>query len=82
MSSNSPGALWTPDGMVSVSERDVVPISLKELRALANMHEVCQRLGLTVVCMKCDKSLSGRNDGHSTTASVSCGCRELRFTQS
>lgn len=73
--------LWTPSGEVPIAERGVVAISKQDLQVLARFHEFAQRYGLCVVCPKCDHSLRGANDGHQTSASVACQCREFRFTQ-
>lgn len=73
-------ALWTPDGMVSTREKDVEALTREEIIIFSKMHEVAQRLHIVLLCKACDKPFVGQNNDTSKTLSVSCGCRELRFT--
>lgn len=72
--------LWTPDGEVPIQEKDVVPITRRELSLLADLHEFAGRHKLIILCPKCDHSLTGHNNGTSRFPSVACQCREFRFT--
>ncbi len=75
-------SLWTPGGMVSTGEKDVVAISASDLAILARFHEFANKYGISVVCKRCDSAFTGKNSGHETTSqSVSCQCRELRYTR-
>lgn len=73
------GTLWTPDGERRI-ERDVVPITRNELGMLAMLDRFARNHGLMVLCPKCDHTLTGQNNGEERTPSVSCHCREFRFT--
>lgn len=74
--------LWTPSGEVPIAERDVIPITAKELQMLSILHEFAHKYQITVVCKRCDSSLQGKNNGHETvSAGVACQCREFRFTR-
>lgn len=75
-----PGSLWTPDGEVSVKEKDVIRITRDELGMLAMLDRFSRKHGLMIICPHCDKSLLGKNNGQERTPSVACGCREFRFT--
>lgn len=76
-------AIWTPEGMVSTSERGVEAVTREEIIILSKMHEVAQRLGISVVCKRCDSAFTGRNNDSPNikTLAVQCQCRELRFTR-
>lgn len=74
------GALWTPDGMVRVREKDVIPITRNELGMLAMLDRFARNHQLMVICAKCDTSVGGKNNGQEQTPSVACQCREFRFT--
>lgn len=78
-----PGSLWTPEGMVSTRERGVQDVTREEIIILSKMHEVAQRLGITVVCKRCDTAFTGRNNDSPDvqTLSVECHCRQLRYTR-
>lgn len=75
------GAIWTPDGMVDTREKGVEPVTREEIIILSKMHEIAQRLGITVNCRRCDHSFTGQNNDQSKVLSVSCRCRELRYTR-
>lgn len=76
----SNSTLWTPDGNVPLhsGQRQVDAASEAEMRAIANVHGPCQRLGIMLVCLRCDKPLQGQNDGRGRQASIWCKCREIR----
>lgn len=73
-------ALWTPDGEVPLREKDVIPITRMELITLSRLHEFAQKHGISVVCQRCDKSITGKNSGHENNPGVACQCREWRFS--
>lgn len=77
------GGLLLPDGSVlDVRPRDVIPVvSPLERQTLARFHEVAQKYGLAVICLRCDHALQGHNNDTSPTLSVACRCREWRFVR-
>ena len=71
--------LWTPDGDVPIHERDIQYVTPTEMRVLAALHAVAQRLGRVVLlCGACDSAFQGGNTGHGHVWSISCKCREIR----
>ncbi len=80
MPSGNGHKLWTPEGVVA--EKDVIPISRRDVLILANLHELAQKYGFVLVCKACDNSILGRNSGHEQSGedvTVSCACREFRY---
>lgn len=74
-----PGSLWTPSGEVPTQERSVESLSRDEVITLSKMHEICFNRQLVIFCKRCEKALSGQNNGNSKVLAVNCQCRELRF---
>lgn len=72
--------LWTPEGLHSLKERDVIAINSLELSLLARLHEFAYKYRVSIVCQKCDQAITGRNADSDTHMAVSCGCREWRYT--
>lgn len=72
-------SLWTTEGEHAL-EKDVVPINRMELSILARLHEFAQKHGVSLVCKRCDRAITGRNSGQEDTPAVSCLCREFRYT--
>lgn len=72
------GSLWTPAGEVPTAERGVEPITRDEIITLSKMHEICFNHDLVIFCKRCERAISGQNNGHSKVLTVSCLCRELR----
>lgn len=77
------GGLLLPDGsVVDLRPRDVIPVTNPmERQTLARFHEIAQKYGLSVVCMRCDHAVLGNNNDTSPTLAVSCRCREWRFVR-
>lgn len=73
-------SLWTPEGMVPLAQKGIVPISRQEIILLSKLHEFAQTHGVMLVCQRCDGSIGGSNNGTGTTLSVACKCREFRFS--
>lgn len=73
--------MWTPDGEVPLQEKDVIQINQKELILLGHLHEFAQKYQISIVCKRCDGSITGNNNDSpdNRTPSVSCQCREWRF---
>lgn len=72
-------SLWTPDGNVPVG-RHVQAATEGQMKTLTDMHDVAHQFGhIAVICLKCDKSFHGQNQGNGRMASISCGCREIRY---
>jgi hypothetical protein len=78
MASRGP-SLWTPEGNVPLLGKDVVPISRAEIINLSKLHEFAQQHGLSLVCKRCDKAITGANANLQTGAAVACQCREFRY---
>lgn len=73
--------LWTPTGEVSTREKDVLPLTRDEIITLSKMHEIAHKFQMNIFCKRCEKPFSGQNNDSSPFLSVSCQCRELRFTR-
>lgn len=75
--------LWTPSGGMAPIERDVEPLNREEIVILSKMHEIAQRHQIVLVCRHCDSALTGQNndDPAVKTLTISCKCRELRYTR-
>lgn len=75
--------LWTPQGEVSLREKNVEFLSHSQLVALSFMHEWAHKFQLTIICKRCDSAVTGRNsDGDLQAgkhASVACQCTEWRY---
>ena len=73
--------LWTPQGEHAI-EKDVEIIdNPMERVAFIRMHEVAHRLGLALICKRCDTAIQGRNNGEEAIPTVACQCREFRFVR-
>lgn len=72
-------SLWTPEGEVTIGQKDVKMVSAAEGRVFREMHALAQRYRIGLVCMLCDKAIQGSNGGGESTQSVTCQCREFRF---
>lgn len=65
-----------------IDKGQVVVNDPRERQTLIHMHEVAQKHGLAIVCLRCDKSLRGENTGRpGVTPSIQCGCREWKFVR-
>lgn len=66
-----------------LSERGVEKVTRDEIITLSKMHEIAQNHHMTLVCKRCDKAFTGQNNDNPNvqTISISCHCRELRFTR-
>ena len=73
-----PAQIWTPDRDAPVGERDITQISGADMKKFADMHELAQRLGIVVLCRRCDQPFMGANANRGGTHSIQCGCREVR----
>lgn len=75
--------LYTANNEEIVLDRGQITVTEpRERQALIHMHEVAQKYGLAIVCLRCDKSLRGENtNAPGTVPSVVCGCREWRFVR-
>jgi hypothetical protein len=74
--------LYGADGGVAVQdEKNVTPISQREIVMLSMLHEFAQKHGIAVVCRRCDSSFAGQNNDSSSTLAIACQCREFRFTK-
>lgn len=73
--------LYTSTGEEHVIDKGQIAVTdPRERMALIHMHEVAQKYGLAIVCLRCDKSLHGENtNAPGTVPTVQCGCREWRF---
>lgn len=70
--------LWTPEGDVATHERGIDAVSPEEMKVLAALDGIARRLGLVLVCKKCDSSFTGGNTGWGRTWAINCKCREIR----
>lgn len=49
------------------------------MEVLMNMHDVAQKFGLSVTCVKCGGAMVGKNASvNSRVMSIACQCREIR----
>lgn len=71
-------SLWTPDGEVSIRERDVTPVTREEIILLSKLHEFAVKHDIVIFCKRCEKNISGQNNATTRTLSVACQCREFR----
>ena len=74
-----PKTLWTPGGMHALEEKDVVPLTHREVIMLSELHEFAFNHKLRIICCKCDNQITGQNNDSSKVLSVQCQCREFRF---
>lgn len=74
--------LFTPDGVVSLDEKDVVPLTPNYAIMLGLLHKFAHTYQLSLVCKRCDSALIGQNNDAEINAkgvSVSCQCTEWRY---
>lgn len=74
----SANSLWTPDRDIPLHTKGVDVIRPEEMKTIADLHTIAQRLGLVLVCKACDHSFQGQNNGGGRTASIYCKCREIK----
>lgn len=75
------GSLWTMDGEVPLRERDVIPLTEREVRMLSWLHQWAADQQVNIFCKRCESPITGQNNDSTKEVSVSCGCREWRFTR-
>lgn len=75
---NPAGSLWTPDGEVSLRQKDVDTIAPQQMRQFQDFHALAQRLRITLVCSLCDTAIQGQNTTGGGSHAVACQCREIR----
>jgi hypothetical protein len=73
------GSIWTPDGEVPLKEKDVLPLTRRQIIMLSELHEFAHYNGITIFCKRCEQPVTGQNNDSSQVLSVSCQCREWRF---
>lgn len=75
--------LWTPDGERPLDEKDVIQIDQRELILLGHLHEFANKHQIVIFCKRCEQNIAGQNNDSPSnrTPSVSCQCREWRFTR-
>lgn len=71
--------MWTPQGEVPLREKGVETLSREEIIVLSKMHEIAHHRQLSIVCMRCNVSMTGKNNDTSKVLAIGCQCRELRF---
>jgi len=79
---SSAGSLWTPTGEIALKEKDVLPITQRELIVLGHLHEFAAKYGgIQLRCTVCDSPIYGQNNDSPDNRhpSVHCKCREFRF---
>jgi hypothetical protein len=76
-----PQGILLPDGSLAGVEKDVIPLREQEVRMLAWLHEWAHHQQVNVFCKKCEKAITGQNNDSSPYVSVSCQCREWRFSR-
>lgn len=70
--------LYTPGGdIIHTAKKGQVLITPREMKILADFHELAGRLGIQVICPRCQNSFHGANADGDPTYSVSCRCREI-----
>lgn len=69
------------EGEHLIDEKDVIPISHRDLVMLSWLHEFAAKQGINIFCKQCERHISGGNNDSSTHLSVSCQCREWRYTR-
>lgn len=75
-------SLYIPgEGEVSLEQKDVIPINIKELRMLADLHEFAHKHQINIFCKRCERAITGQNNDSEPDKrpSVSCQCREWVF---
>lgn len=73
--------LWTPDGERPL-QMDTVDVKAPIVRVtLVRMHEIAQKYGIALVCMRCNHSIMGKNNGQEAVPTMACQCREFRFVK-
>jgi hypothetical protein len=69
-----------------LDEKDVKPLSQRQLIMLSFLHEWAFQNQLTIVCKRCDTAVMGRNNDAELKAgkpaAVACSCTEWRFDPS
>ena len=70
--------LWTPDGEVSLQEKDITVLPSHQMRQFRAFHVLAQKLNIQLRCLSCNSSFQGNNQGGEITYVVACQCREVR----
>lgn len=79
MGGNSNGStLILPGQPFGRREQNVQALSTREMAVIAQMHAVCQKHEIGLICPRCQTSFVGQNTGHERYMSITCKCRELR----
>lgn len=76
-------SLYIPgQGEVSLEQKDVITLNLRELNVLAWLHEWAVKNEVNIFCKRCEQPIRGQNnDGpDSSRPSVSCQCRQWIYT--
>lgn len=69
--------IWTPEG--EHLQKDIIPITQKELILLGHLHEFANKHQVVIFCKICEGNISGQNNDTTTRPSVACQCREWVF---
>lgn len=74
-------SLWTPDGEVSMRERDVIELKPQEVRMLSWLHAWAHEQQVNIFCKRCEKPITGANndDPAAKAVTVQCQCRQWIF---
>lgn len=74
-------SLYTPEGEVSLQEKDVIPINRRTLQVLAWLHEWAFNQQINIFCKRCEQPIRGQNNDANPqdTPAVACQCREWRY---
>lgn len=75
------GSLWTMDGEVPLRERDVIPLTEREVRMLSWLHQWAADQQVNIFCKRCERPITGANndDPNIRSVSVACQCRTWVF---
>lgn len=75
------GRLYTASGQAISLEKNIIELTVPEVRMLSALHEWAFNQQVNIFCKRCEQPITGQNNDApgQTHVSVSCGCREWRF---
>lgn len=72
-------SLWTADGEVPLTQKDVIPVTREDIILLSKLHEFAFKHQINIFCKRCSKAIQGQNNDSSKLLAVACQCREWVF---
>lgn len=79
-----PRGLLLPDGSThSTEEKDIIALNPRDVGMLSWLHEWAHNQQVNIFCKRCEQPIRGQNNDTpgQRYVSVTCQCREWRFTQ-